>query len=52
MLGAIVFTITIFFGWVIFDLVKHKKIIKENVWAGLFAAIVAGVVWYIFFIIF
>ncbi|WP_179298875.1 hypothetical protein [Evansella halocellulosilytica] len=52
MLGAITFAITIFIGWVIFDAVKHKKVIKENVWAGLIAAIFAGIVWYILFVIF
>lgn len=49
---AIVFAITIFFGWVIFDFIKHKKIIKENVMAGLFTAVIAGVFWYILFVIF
>ncbi|ADU31615.1 hypothetical protein [Evansella cellulosilytica] len=52
MFEAIVFAITIFIGWVIFDAVKHKKVIKENVFSGLVAAIVAGIVWYVLFIIF
>ncbi|MBU9721767.1 MULTISPECIES: hypothetical protein [Bacillaceae] len=52
MFQALIFAITIFIGWVIFDGIKHKKIIIENVWAGLVAAIIAGVFWYILFIIF
>ncbi|MCD8510284.1 MAG: hypothetical protein LRY73_10700 [Bacillus sp. (in: Bacteria)] len=52
MVEAIIFAITIFFGWVIFDTVKNKKLIKENIWAGLVTAIVAGLIWYILFIVF
>ncbi|WP_198520810.1 hypothetical protein [Alteribacter populi] len=52
MIQSIIFAITIFIGWVIFDGIKHRKIIKENVLAGLAAAIVAGIAWYILFIIF
>ncbi|MFA9560236.1 hypothetical protein ACERII_23235 [Evansella sp. AB-rgal1] len=49
---ALIFAITIFIGWVIFDAVKHKKIIKENIFSGLITSIIAGFVWYILFIIF
>ncbi|MDQ0255856.1 hypothetical protein J2S74_003240 [Evansella vedderi] len=52
MVEAIIFAITIFIGWVIFDTVKHKRVIKENVWSGLVTAIVAGVFWYILFVVF
>ncbi|WP_280770079.1 hypothetical protein [Salipaludibacillus daqingensis] len=52
MFQAVVFMITIFIGWVFFDAIKHKKIIKENVISGLIASIIAGFAWYILFIIF
>ncbi|MFC4737714.1 hypothetical protein ACFO4L_14005 [Bacillus daqingensis] len=52
MLGAFIFTITMFIGWTLFDYIKHKKLMKENVISGLIASIVAGIVWYILFVIF
>lgn len=52
MFQAIIFTITMFGGWIVFDAIKHKKIMKENVLSGLVASIVAGFAWYILFIIF
>jgi hypothetical protein len=52
MFQAVIFAITMFIGWIIFDAIKHKKIIKENIISGFFAAIVAGFFWYILFIIF
>ncbi|WP_201745328.1 hypothetical protein [Alteribacter lacisalsi] len=52
MAQAIIFAITMFIGWLIFDAIKHKKIIKENVLAGAFAGVIAGIVWYILFVIF
>lgn len=52
MFQAIVFAITIFTGWIIFDAIKHKRVIKENVISGFLTAIVAGFVWYVLFIIF
>lgn len=52
MIGALIFAVTMFIGWTIFDYIKHKKLIKENVVSGLAASIVAGVVWYILFVIF
>ncbi|WP_187254614.1 hypothetical protein [Alkalicoccus halolimnae] len=52
MIGALIFAITMFIGWTIFDAIKHKKIIKENVISGLAASIVAGIAWYILFVIF
>jgi hypothetical protein len=52
MLGAFIFAVTMFVGWTIFDLVKHKKIMKENVISGLVAAVTAGIAWYILFVIF
>ncbi|WP_171051808.1 hypothetical protein [Alteribacter natronophilus] len=52
MAQAVIFAITMFIGWVIFDAIKHKKFIKENILAGAIAGIIAGVVWYILFVIF
>ncbi len=52
MFPAVVFGITMFIGWIIFDAIKHKQVIKENVISGFIASIVAGVAWYILFIIF
>ncbi|ADH98715.1 hypothetical protein [Salisediminibacterium selenitireducens] len=52
MIQALIFTVTIFIGWVIFDGIKHRKIHMENVWAGLVTAVIAGIVWYILFVIF
>ncbi|WP_169819173.1 hypothetical protein [Anaerobacillus arseniciselenatis] len=49
---VIVFIFTIFIGWFMFDLVKHKKIIKENVLTALIAAIVAGAAYYVLFVLF
>ncbi|MDG5790099.1 hypothetical protein QA612_21900 [Evansella sp. AB-P1] len=52
MAQAIIFAITIFIGWIVFDAVKNKKVIKENVLSGLITALIAGIAWYILFIIF
>ncbi|MCR6107792.1 hypothetical protein HXA34_15915 [Salipaludibacillus agaradhaerens] len=52
MIQALIFTITIFIGWLIFDAIKHKKLLKENIISGLLTAVVAGVFWYILFIVF
>ncbi|WP_416151729.1 hypothetical protein ACM26V_12455 [Salipaludibacillus sp. HK11] len=52
MFPAVVFAITMFIGWIVFDAIKHKKVIKENVISGFVASIVAGFAWYILFIIF
>ncbi|GEL08701.1 hypothetical protein [Salisediminibacterium halotolerans] len=52
MVQAFIFAVTIFLGWIIFDGIKHKKILKENVFAGLITGVTAGVFWYILFIIF
>jgi cytochrome c biogenesis protein CcdA len=46
---VIVFIITIFIGWLIFDFVKHKKLTKENTLTALIAAVVAGVAYYVLF---
>lgn len=52
MAQAIIFAITIFIGWVIFDGIKHKKVHRDNVIAGFITAIIAGAVWYLLFVIF
>ncbi|WP_181186282.1 hypothetical protein [Alkalicoccus urumqiensis] len=52
MIGALIFTLTMFVGWIIFDGIKHREIRKENVVSGLAAAIAAGVFWYILFVVF
>ncbi|SDZ49011.1 hypothetical protein SAMN05421736_11492 [Evansella caseinilytica] len=52
MIQAIVFAITIFVGWIMFDAIKHKKFIQENIWSGLITAVIAGAVWYVLFIVF
>lgn len=52
MIGAFIFTITMFIGWTIFDYIKHRKLIKENIVSGFVASVVAGIAWYILFIIF
>ncbi|CAM3840732.1 hypothetical protein [Alkalicoccus chagannorensis] len=52
MIEAVIFALTIFIGWTMFDWVKHKKIIKENVVSGFVTAVVAGAAWYILFILF
>lgn len=52
MIQVVVFILTIFIGWVIFDFVKHKKLIKENVFTALISAIVAGIAYYVLFGIF
>ena len=52
MVQAMIFAITIFIGWVIFDGIKHRRIIKENVLAGLVTGVTAGLFWYILFVIF
>lgn len=48
---VIFFMLAIFSGWVIFDFVKHKKLIKENVISAFVASIIAGIVWYILLMI-
>ncbi|WP_216830959.1 hypothetical protein [Alkalihalobacterium elongatum] len=45
MYDALLFAIAIFFGWIIFDFVKHKKFTKENVLSALIVAVIAGVAW-------
>lgn len=52
MIGAIFFAIAVFIGWFIFDFVQNKKIIIENVISAFITAIVAGIVWYILFLVF
>lgn len=52
MIGAFIFTMTMFIGWTLFDFMKHKKFIKENIISGFVASVVAGIAWYILFVIF
>ncbi|MDE5415722.1 MAG: hypothetical protein LPK26_11660 [Bacillaceae bacterium] len=47
MVEALLFGIAIFFGWVIFDFVKHKKFSKENILSALVVGVIGGVAWYI-----
>ncbi|QKS72159.1 hypothetical protein FLK61_36500 [Paenalkalicoccus suaedae] len=52
MIEAFIFACTMFIGWTIFDYIKHKKFMKENVLSGLVVGVIAGIAWYILFIIF
>ncbi|WP_179295611.1 hypothetical protein [Bacillus sp. FJAT-45350] len=48
----IIFAITIFIGWLIFDFVKHKKLTKELVIGALIVAIIAGLGWFVLDLLF
>ncbi len=49
---AIIFAIAIFFGWLIFDFVKHKKLTVELVVGAFIVAVVAGFGWFILDVLF
>ncbi|MCM2675429.1 hypothetical protein [Alkalicoccobacillus plakortidis] len=44
---AIIFGVAIFLGWIILDVVKHKKLQLETVVTSLVAGIVGAVFWFI-----
>ncbi|MFC0559541.1 hypothetical protein [Halalkalibacter alkalisediminis] len=46
-MSTIVFAFAIFCGWLVFDIVKHKKITLESVLSSLVVAVVAGIFWWI-----
>lgn len=47
MVEAITFALAIFFGWFLFDVVKEKRVTKENLLSSLLLALIAGVGWYV-----
>jgi hypothetical protein len=44
---TIIFAFAIFCGWLVFDVVKHRKITIEMVLSSFVVAVVAGVVWWL-----
>ncbi|WP_332634251.1 hypothetical protein [Halalkalibacter flavus] len=51
-MSTIVFAFSIFCGWLIFDVVKHRKLTLESLVSSLVIAVVAGVFWWILDLIF
>ncbi|MCM3762536.1 hypothetical protein M3212_17340 [Alkalihalobacillus oceani] len=52
MVSAIVFAFAIFCGWLIFDIVKQRKLTLENLMSSLIVAVIAGVAWWVLELIF
>ncbi|GAF23707.1 MULTISPECIES: hypothetical protein [Shouchella] len=46
MVDAIVLALAVFFGWLILDVVKTKKLTGEVIIQAGFVGVVAGVLWY------
>ena len=52
MVEVLIFAVTVFSGWLLLDYVKHKKLTKENVASAAVSGAIAGVAWYVLFVIF
>ncbi|WP_332695674.1 hypothetical protein [Halalkalibacter lacteus] len=46
-MSTIIFAFSIFCGWLIFDIVKHRKVTLEIVLSSFIVAVVAGVLWWL-----
>ncbi|MFC0469576.1 hypothetical protein ACFFHM_03300 [Halalkalibacter kiskunsagensis] len=51
-MSTVIFAFSIFCGWLIFDIVKHRKIKLEIVLSSLIVAIIAGVLWWLLDLLF
>ncbi|TWI52955.1 hypothetical protein [Halalkalibacter nanhaiisediminis] len=45
--STLIFAFAIFCGWLVFDIVKHRKLTLENVMSSLVVAVIAGIVWWL-----
>ncbi|MDQ0206558.1 hypothetical protein [Alkalicoccobacillus murimartini] len=47
MTTAIIFGVAIFLGWIILDVVKHKKLQMETIVTSLVAGFVGAIFWFL-----
>ncbi|GAE36722.1 hypothetical protein [Halalkalibacter akibai] len=46
-MSTIIFAFAIFCGWLVFDIVKHRKLTFEMVLSSMIVAVLAGLLWLI-----